>query len=173
MSSTGQSGLTQDVPWRRKRRVFTDEFKQDAVRLVTTGGYTFAAAAKSLGIGEQSLRQWHAKLAPPPTPCGDDASAAFLLSITDVNEMPAAYSITTNMNEDGVLTGRVWGWDPEAQPLTYELVTDVNEGTLTFQANGSIVYRPRRNFIGTDTFTFRVFDGVLWSNTATVTFIVT
>lgn len=27
----------------RKRRVFTDEFKQDAVRLVTTGGYTFAA----------------------------------------------------------------------------------------------------------------------------------
>jgi transposase-like protein len=34
------------------RRVFTDEFKQDAVRLVTTDGYTFAAAVKSLGIGE-------------------------------------------------------------------------------------------------------------------------
>jgi len=55
--------LKEDEP--RKRRVFTDEFKQDAVRLVTTGGYTFAAAAKSLGIGEQSLRHWHAKFAPP------------------------------------------------------------------------------------------------------------
>ena len=32
----------------RKRRSFTDEFKQDAVHLVTTGGYTFAAAAQSL-----------------------------------------------------------------------------------------------------------------------------
>jgi len=63
---------------RRKRRVFSDEFKQDAVRLVTTGGYTFASAAKSLGVGEQSLRQWHAKFAPPPAPCGEDASVAEL-----------------------------------------------------------------------------------------------
>lgn len=39
-----------------ERRGFTDEFKQDAVRLVTTDGYTFAAAVKSLGIGEQSLQ---------------------------------------------------------------------------------------------------------------------
>ncbi len=50
----------------RQRRVFADEFRQDAVRLVTVERYTFAAAAKSLGVGEQSLRQWHAKLAPPP-----------------------------------------------------------------------------------------------------------
>ena len=58
----------------RQRRRFSDEFKQDAVRLVTTGGYTFAAAARSLGVGEQSLRQWHAKFAPKPEPCGADAS---------------------------------------------------------------------------------------------------
>ena len=67
---------THDEP--RKRRTFTDEFKQDAVRLVTTSGYTFAAAAKSLGIGEQSLRQWHARFAPPTPPCGEDASVAEL-----------------------------------------------------------------------------------------------
>jgi transposase len=63
---------------RRKRRVFSDEFKQDAVRLVTVERYTFASAAKSLGVGEQSLRQWHAKLAPPPAPCSEDASMAAL-----------------------------------------------------------------------------------------------
>ena len=58
----------------RKRRVFSDEFKQDAVRLVVSENYTFAAAAKAVGVGEQSLRKWHARLAPKPAPCGEDAS---------------------------------------------------------------------------------------------------
>ena len=58
----------------RKRRVFSDEFKQDAVRLVVQENYTFAAAAKAVGIGEQSLRRWHARLAPKPEPCGENAS---------------------------------------------------------------------------------------------------
>ena len=57
-----------------KRRRFTEEFKQDAVRLVVNEGYTFAAAAKAVGIGEQSLRKWHARLGPQPAPCGEDAS---------------------------------------------------------------------------------------------------
>ena len=58
----------------RTRRRFTDEFKQDAVRLVVNEGYTFATAAKAVGVGEQSLRKWHAKLAPKPAPCSEDAS---------------------------------------------------------------------------------------------------
>ena|SRR5688572_23408908 len=56
------------------RRRFTEEFKQDAVRLVVNEGYTFAAAAKAVGVGEQSLRKWHARLAPKPAPCGENAS---------------------------------------------------------------------------------------------------
>ena len=58
----------------RKRRRFSEEFKQDAIRLVTNEGYSFAAAAKAVGVGEQSLRKWHARLAPKPAPCGEDAS---------------------------------------------------------------------------------------------------
>src|SRR6266571_8210736 len=58
----------------RKRRVFSEEFKQDAVRLVVRESYTFAAAAKAVGVGEQSLRKWHARLAPKPEPCGENAS---------------------------------------------------------------------------------------------------
>lgn len=60
------------------RRTFTLEFKQQAVRLVTEEKYTFQAAAKALGVGEQSLRQWHAKLTPAPQPCGEDASVTEL-----------------------------------------------------------------------------------------------
>lgn len=59
---------------RNPRRIFTLEFKQDAVRLVTEEKYTFKAAAEALGVGEQSLRQWHAKLAPKPEPCGEQAT---------------------------------------------------------------------------------------------------
>lgn len=58
----------------RKRRQFTEEFKQDAVRLVVNEEYSFAAAAQAVGVGEQSLRKWHARLAPKPAPCGEDAS---------------------------------------------------------------------------------------------------
>ena len=57
-----------------KRRTFSGEFKQDAVRLITDEKYTFKAAAEALGVGEQSLRQWHAKLAPKPDLCGEQAT---------------------------------------------------------------------------------------------------
>lgn len=58
----------------RKRRVFSEEFRQDAVRLVVRENYSFAAAAKAVGVGEPSLRKWHARLAPKPEPCGENAS---------------------------------------------------------------------------------------------------
>ena len=62
----------------RKRRVFSEEFKQDAVRLVVSENYTIAAAAKAVGVGEQSLRKWHARLAPKPEPCGENATLSEL-----------------------------------------------------------------------------------------------
>ena len=42
----------------RARRVFTREFKIAAVQLVTGKGYSFAEAARSLGISENLLRKW-------------------------------------------------------------------------------------------------------------------
>ena len=42
----------------RKRRVYTPEFKAEAVKLVTDKGYSVAEAARSLGIHETLLRSW-------------------------------------------------------------------------------------------------------------------
>ncbi len=53
---------------------FPDDFKQDAVRLVVEEEYSFKAAAKAVGVSENSLRVWHKKFAPPPKPCGTDAT---------------------------------------------------------------------------------------------------
>ena len=42
----------------RRRRSYTREFKVEAVKLVTEKGYSVAEAARSLGIGENLLRNW-------------------------------------------------------------------------------------------------------------------
>jgi transposase len=42
----------------RKRRIYTPEFKAEAVKLVTEKGYSVAEAARSLGIHETLLRAW-------------------------------------------------------------------------------------------------------------------
>ena len=53
---------------------YSDDFKRDAIRLISEEKYTFKAAATAVGVSEKSLREWHARFAPPPTPCGEDAS---------------------------------------------------------------------------------------------------
>ena len=62
----------QDAP--RRWRRFSEEFKRDAVRLVVEEGYAFKAAATAVGVSDQTLRAWHAKLVPPPEPCGEHAT---------------------------------------------------------------------------------------------------
>jgi transposase len=42
----------------RQRRSYTREFKVEAVKLVTEKGYSVAEAARSLGIGDNLLRNW-------------------------------------------------------------------------------------------------------------------
>lgn len=58
----------------RKAWRYSEEFKQDAVRLVVREEYSFPAAATAVGVSEQTLRKWHARLAPPPPECGADAT---------------------------------------------------------------------------------------------------
>jgi transposase len=56
------------------RRRFGEDFKRDAVRLVVEEKYTFAAAAKAVGVSAKSLRDWHAEYAPEPAICGESAT---------------------------------------------------------------------------------------------------
>ena len=42
----------------KKRRIYTAEFKAEAVKLVTEQGYSVAEAARSLGVHETLLRSW-------------------------------------------------------------------------------------------------------------------
>ena len=48
---------------KQKRRKYTDEFRQDAVQLVTDQGYKATEAARNLGINVGVLRRWIANYA--------------------------------------------------------------------------------------------------------------
>ena len=46
----------------KSRRHFDDEFKADAVRLVTESGRTVSEVARELGIGRSQLERWKKQL---------------------------------------------------------------------------------------------------------------
>ncbi len=43
---------------RKKRRKFSEQFKADAVRLVTTGGKTISEVTREFELAESVLRDW-------------------------------------------------------------------------------------------------------------------
>ena len=67
-------GLSKESQEKRSRRSFSEDFQRDAVRLVVEEKYTFAAAAKAVGVTVKSLRTWHKRFAPPPESCGENAT---------------------------------------------------------------------------------------------------
>src|SRR5439155_17138214 len=63
--------------------------------------------------------------------------------------------------------------DVDGDILTAVLVSGPAHGTLTLNADGSLVYMPALNFNGTDSFTYKASDGQAQSGAATVTITVT
>jgi Ca2+-binding RTX toxin-like protein len=84
-----------------------------------------------------------------------------------------SYAVATNrtlsVGAPGVLAGDLPG---NQVPLTAILMSRPAHGTLTLKTNGSFVYKPNRNFRGTDKFTYEAVSGRLRSGTATVTLVV-
>lgn len=57
----GSSNRSSSSP-QRVRRTFTDEFKRDAVSLVTEQGYSLAEACRSLDLHPNLVRKWKQKI---------------------------------------------------------------------------------------------------------------
>lgn len=72
----------------QKRRKYTDEFKQDAARLVTEQGYKVPEAARNLGINEGVLRRW-IKKATEKTESGQPSSAELTKEQARIRELEA------------------------------------------------------------------------------------
>ncbi len=105
----------------------------------------------------------------------NSAAATVSLTLTGVNTKPSAVADSYNATEDQTLTVNAAlgvlanDSDPEADPLTAQLVTPPASGTLSLAPDGSFTYAPAGDFSGPVTFAYRASDGVLFSTPATVT----
>ncbi len=83
---------------------------------------------------------------------------------------PIASNGTLVVIEDVGGGGTLVAVDNELDPIVYEIVSDPLYGTVTLTSSilGTYTYSPDPNFEGFDYFTFNVFDGTNYSNTATI-----
>lgn len=59
--------------------------------------------------------------------------------------------------------------DAEGNALTAVIVTNPSNGSVVLNSDGKFTYTPNANFNGTDTFSYKAYDGTAFSNVATVT----
>ncbi|MBU1424814.1 MAG: tandem-95 repeat protein [Gammaproteobacteria bacterium] len=104
-----------------------------------------------------------------------DASQAFSLAITNVNEAPVANNDTLAAAQDTPATytaAQLLGNDTDVDAgttLTISSVTSGANGTVVLNGDGTVTFTPTAGFSGTANFTYTATDGSLPSNVATVT----
>ncbi len=63
---------------KRTRRKYPQEFKEEAVKLITEQGYTFAEAGRNLGVHPNLISKWKKEIEGVP---GSELSPASVVSI--------------------------------------------------------------------------------------------
>lgn len=103
------------------------------------------------------------------------ATDTFVLTVNAVNDAPVATASSINTVRNSAVSGMLPASDIDGNPLTFSIVTNGALGTAVIPnaTTGAFTYTPFNNQRGTDTFTFRVSDGTLNSNVATVTISIT
>lgn len=100
---------------------------------------------------------------------GLDTSTAATISLTilNVNDAPVVNAQSLELDEDTNINLTLTGNDIEGDSLTYAVVLQPSNGTLTGTAP-DLTYTPNSNFFGNDNFTFIANDGAADSATAIV-----
>jgi hypothetical protein len=92
------------------------------------------------------------------------------------NDLPVTKDEIIEMNEDEIIEKSIsaglslYTNDVELDPLTFELVTNVKNGELMLNTNGSFKYIPEKNYFGSDTFYFKAKDLKGSSNVSSIIF---
>jgi len=94
--------------------------------------------------------------------------------VTPVNDLPLARDDGYVTREDKTRTVRASGVlrndsDPESEKLAASVVSRPRHGKLRLKADGSFVYRPRADYNGRDSFSYRASDGKGGADVARVT----
>ena len=101
----------------------------------------------------------------------DSDPATVDIIVTETNESPVADDQSVSTNEDTSIAVTLTGSDPDGDPITFVILTEPMYGSLSGEAP-DLTYTPNSNYYGTDSFTFKVNDGELDSEPATVSLII-
>jgi VCBS repeat-containing protein len=146
------------------------------VSLNADGSFTYTPAADYYGADAFTYRATATYGAGEPTV--DSNIATVTISVIAVNDAPLATGDAYTTAEDTPLTVAAPGVlandaDIDGPALTAVVATEPAHGTLILNLNGTFTYAPAANYFGPDAFTYRVFDGTIYSDPATVALSVT
>ncbi|KFE68687.1 Ig-like domain-containing protein [Hyalangium minutum] len=109
---------------------------------------------------------------------GGTATATVTVTVTPVNDPPTAVNDTFTVAEDSpgtvldVLSNDTFAPDV-GETLTVTAVTQPATGGTVTLSNGTVIFTPAPDFVGTTTFTYTISDGNGGTSTATVTVVAT
>ncbi len=103
---------------------------------------------------------------------GGTDTATVNVKVKAVNDAPTANDDIVTTQEDKPVSIRLKGNDPDGDSLSYSLVKGPSHGSLSGTAP-KLLYSPKVNFNGSDSFTFKVSDKTADSAVATVSITVT
>ncbi|KPA13597.1 conserved hypothetical protein, secreted [Candidatus Magnetomorum sp. HK-1] len=93
------------------------------------------------------------------------------ISIIAVNDAPIAKDLIFVIDEDTALTANMQANDVDNDPVSFQIIDQGTKGIITLidAASGTFAYTPFLDVIGQDVITYKVNDGIVDSNVASLT----
>lgn len=169
--------VIEDTPLNTSESVLTNDFDVEkntlSAKVVTEpahgnvsfnsdGTFTYTPHSNYAGLDQFTYLANDGKL--------DSKEQTVTINVQGVNDSPIANASTLKVTEDVEATGTLTGTDIDSDSLTFNLVDNGKKGSVTIKDSkkGTYIYKPNANATGTDSFTFKVNDGVVDSEVVTV-----
>src|SRR4051812_44368236 len=126
------------------------------------GTYTYTPAADYFGPDSFTYKVNDGSL--------DSNVATVSITVSSVNDAPVASGTSVTTAEDTAASGTLaaQGTDVEGDALSFSLVGGADRKSVVEGEDGTYTYTPAADYFGPDSFTYKVNDGSLDSNVATV-----
>jgi len=132
-----------------------------AVTTPATGTFTYTPNTNATGSDSFTFRVNDGTV--------NSNTATVTVTINAVNVAPVASGDFISTDVDTPVDGQFLASDPDGDALSYSIVTNGKLGTVSVTpATGVFTYTPNSKATGDDSFTFKVNDGTIDSNTAAV-----
>lgn len=94
--------------------------------------------------------------------------ATVSVTVNSVNDAPVASDVFVSTGQEVAVAIDLAGADVDGDSLTYTVISGVSHGSLGNISGKQLTYTPNSGYHGTDSFTYKVNDGNVDGNTATV-----